>query len=68
MGTAAQAATGALVPYFGAVIDWLHAVDNDTETSQHGAERDRAHSEAYGKPLEFLHAAAETTLPDIQDR
>ncbi|MFD7495900.1 hypothetical protein ACFV8T_26445 [Streptomyces sp. NPDC059832] len=68
MGTAAQAATGALVPYFGTVIDWLHAVDNDTETSQHGAENDRAHSEAYGKLLEFLYAAADTTLPDVQDR
>ncbi|MGW6897581.1 hypothetical protein [Streptomyces sp. NBC_01727] len=68
MGTAAQAATGALVPYFGAVIDWLHAVDHETETPQHGAESARAHSEAYGKLLEFLYAAADTTLPDIQDR
>ncbi|MFJ8608080.1 hypothetical protein ACIRH0_12890 [Streptomyces sp. NPDC093675] len=68
MGTAAQAATGALMPYFGAIIDWLHAVDNETETPQHGAEQDRAHSEAYGKLLEFLYAAADTTLPDIRDR
>lgn len=68
MGTAAQAATGALVPYFGAVIDWLHAVDNETETPQHGAERDTAHGEAYSKLLKFLYAAGDTTLPDIQDR
>ncbi|MFD3504238.1 hypothetical protein [Streptomyces sp. NPDC058678] len=68
MGTAAQAATGALVTYFGAVIDWLHAVDHETETSQHGAEQDRAHGEAHAKLLEFLYAAADTTLPDIQDR
>ncbi|MEW2160732.1 hypothetical protein AB0950_36680, partial [Streptomyces sp. NPDC007189] len=67
MGTAAQAATGALVPYFGAIIDWLHAVDNETETPQHRAEQDRTHSEAYGKLLEFLYAAADTTLPGIQD-
>ncbi|MGW2835997.1 hypothetical protein [Streptomyces sp. NPDC001286] len=68
MGTAAQAATGALVPYFGAVIDWLHAVDNESETPQHQAEQERAHSEAYGKLLEFLYAASDTTLPDIRTR
>lgn len=68
MGLAAQAATGALVPCFGAVLDWLHAVDKGTETPHHGAEQARAHSEAYGKLLNFLHAAADTTLPDIQDR
>ncbi|MER6242226.1 hypothetical protein [Streptomyces griseorubiginosus] len=68
MGRAAQAATGALVPFFGAVIDWLHAVDNESETPQHGAEQDRAHGEAYGKLLEFLYAASDATLPDIRDR
>ncbi|MGW6405311.1 hypothetical protein [Streptomyces sp. NPDC055134] len=68
MGTAAQAATGALVPFFGAVMDWLHAVDHETDTPQHGAEQDRARIEAYGKLLEFLYAASNTTLPDIQDR
>ncbi|MFF3967093.1 hypothetical protein ACFYZI_36735 [Streptomyces griseorubiginosus] len=68
MGRAAQAATGALVPLFGAVIDWLHAVDNESETPQHGAEQDRAHGEAYGKLLEFLYAASDATLPDIRDR
>lgn len=68
MGTAAQAATGALVPFFGAVIDWFHAVDNGSETPQHHAESDTAHSEAYGKLLQFLYAASDTTLPDIQDR
>ncbi|MFD0067659.1 hypothetical protein [Streptomyces sp. NPDC056690] len=68
MGTAAQAATGALVTHFAAVIDWLHAVDNEAETPQHSAEQNRAHIEAYGKLLEFLYAAADTTLPDIRDR
>ncbi|MFJ6799075.1 hypothetical protein [Streptomyces sp. NPDC091268] len=68
MGSAAQVATGALVPYFGAVIDWLHAVDHGTETPQHGAEAGRAHSEAYGKLLDFLYAASDATLPDVRDR
>ncbi|MCG7206557.1 hypothetical protein [Streptomyces arenae] len=68
MADAAQVASGALVSDFSTVIDWLHAVDDETETPQHGAEQERAHGDAYGKLLEFLYAASDTTLPDIQDR
>ncbi|MFD8371113.1 hypothetical protein ACFV2Z_10125 [Streptomyces sp. NPDC059688] len=68
MGAAAQAATAALVPHFAAVLNWLHAVDREAETPQHAAEQDTAHTEAYGKLLQFLHAAADTTLPDLHDR
>jgi len=68
MADAAQAASGALVSDFGTVIDWLHAVDNETETQQHVAEQERAHGEAYSKLLQFLYAASDATLPDIQDR
>ncbi|MFF5483453.1 hypothetical protein ACFY5C_39915 [Streptomyces sp. NPDC012935] len=64
MANGAQAATGALVDDFGAVIDWLHAVDNGTETPQHGAEQQAAHGKAYGKLLEFLYAASDATALD----
>ncbi|MGW4873734.1 hypothetical protein [Streptomyces chartreusis] len=64
MADAAQGATGALVADFGTVIDWLHAVDNGSETPQHGAEQRTAHSDAYGKLLEFLYAASDATTLD----
>lgn len=67
MGAAAQAATGALVSDFGAVMDWLHAVDNETETQQHASEDDRAHGDAYGKFLEFLYAASDAVASNTSD-
>jgi hypothetical protein len=67
MADAAQAASGALVPVFGAVVDWLHAVDDGTETSHHATEQARRHSEAYGKLLQFLYSASDATLPDGPD-
>ncbi|WP_354392699.1 hypothetical protein OH781_05795 [Streptomyces sp. NBC_01550] len=65
MGGAAQAATGALVPYFGAVLDWLHSVDHGTETPQQRSDQGRAGSDAYGKLLEFLYASSDAVSPDI---
>ncbi|MEU9662986.1 hypothetical protein [Streptomyces chartreusis] len=67
MADAAQAATGALVPDFGTVIDWLHAVDKGTETPQHGAAQEAAHGDAYSKLLEFLYAASDATTLDTRD-
>ncbi|WP_371798624.1 hypothetical protein OG963_06340 [Streptomyces sp. NBC_01707] len=65
MGGAAQAATGALVPYFRAVLDWLHSVDHGTETPQQRSDQGRAGSDAYGKLLEFLYASSDAVSPDI---
>ncbi|MGW3247339.1 hypothetical protein [Streptomyces sp. NPDC001070] len=62
---AAGEATGALVPYFGAVLDWLHAVDGGTETPQHSEEANRAAGEANMKHLDFLHATSDALTPDI---
>ncbi|WP_159403855.1 hypothetical protein [Streptomyces sp. NRRL S-646] len=67
MGGAAQAATGALVTYFGAVLDWLHAVDHGAETPQHGSDQQGASSDAHGKLLDFLYAASDATGLDISD-
>ncbi|MET7437995.1 hypothetical protein ACWERY_11175 [Streptomyces sp. NPDC004082] len=70
MADAAQAASGAMVPVFGTVMDWLHAVDNETETPQHRAEQEASHSEAYVRILQFLYSASDATAPtgtDIQD-
>lgn len=58
MAHAAAAASGALASYFGAVIDWLHAIDKATETPQRSAEAQRAGGDAYGKHLEFLYASS----------
>ncbi|MGY5031277.1 hypothetical protein ACWC9U_10155 [Streptomyces sp. 900116325] len=67
MADAAQAASGAMVPVFGTVIDWLHAVDNEIETPQHRAEQETSHIEAYGKLLQFLYSASDATMPDRSD-
>ncbi|MET9462606.1 hypothetical protein ABZY05_47775 [Streptomyces canus] len=70
MAHTAQAASGALVSDFSTVIDWLRAVDHETETPQHGAEWEIAHGDAYSKLLEFLYAAADALMqdtPDIRD-
>ncbi|MFC9749944.1 hypothetical protein [Streptomyces niveus] len=66
MRDAAAAATGALAPHFSAVMAWLHAVDDETETPQHAMERDRTSSDAYGKYLAFLYAAPDAVLPDAR--
>ncbi|MFF8271718.1 hypothetical protein ACF059_30690 [Streptomyces sp. NPDC016562] len=71
MAHAAQAASGALVSQFGAVLDWLHATDHATETPQHASEAAGAGSEAYGELLVFLYASADAVTPDgpgLRDR
>lgn len=71
MARAAEAASGALVPYFSAVMDWLHAIDNAAETPQHSAEAKRAGGDAYGKLLDFLYASADAVAldsPGLTDR
>ncbi|MFF3060104.1 hypothetical protein [Streptomyces sp. NPDC057909] len=65
MQDASQEASGALVPYFGAVLDWLHAIDNGTETPQHSEEAGRAGGDAHSKLLDFLYAASDTVTPDL---
>ncbi|MFJ6569562.1 hypothetical protein ACIQNU_19260 [Streptomyces sp. NPDC091292] len=64
MAHAAQAASGALVPYFTTVLDWLHAIDNATETRQHDAAAAGAGGDAHRKLLEFLYASADAVAPD----
>ncbi|MFE9868658.1 hypothetical protein ACFYPZ_39510 [Streptomyces sp. NPDC005506] len=64
MQDASQEASGALVPYFGAVLDWLHAIDNGTETPQHSEGAGRAGGDAHSKLLEFLYAASDTVTTD----
>lgn len=64
MAGAAGAASGLLAPYFGAVVDWLHAIDNAAETPQHAAEAERAGGDAYGEILKFLYASSDAVAPD----
>ncbi|MGW5848852.1 hypothetical protein ACWFQ8_13035 [Streptomyces sp. NPDC055254] len=68
MQEASREASGALVPYFGAVLDWLHAIDNATETPQHSEAAGRAGGDAHSKLLDFLYAASDTVAPDLSVR
>lgn len=68
MQGASREASGALVPYFGAVLDWLHAIDNATETPQHAEAAGGAGGDAYSKLLDFLYAASDTLAPDLPVR
>jgi hypothetical protein len=68
MQDVSQAASDALVPCFGAVLDWLHAIDNGTETPQHSEEAGRTGGDAHSKLLDFLYAASDTVSPDLSAR
>lgn len=68
MQDASQAPSDAPVPHFGAVLDWLHAIDNGTETPQHTEKAGRAGGDAHSKFLDFLYAASGTVTPDLPAR
>ncbi|MFD5572937.1 hypothetical protein [Streptomyces cadmiisoli] len=71
MAQAAGAASGALSPYFGAVMDWLHAIDKEAETPQHSSTAGDTGGDAYGEHLRFLYASSDAVAsegPGMADR
>ncbi|WP_406340058.1 hypothetical protein OG987_40040 [Streptomyces sp. NBC_01620] len=68
MQDASREASGALVPYFGAVLDWLHAIDNGTETPQHSEEAGRAGGGFGQRFLSALEGAQTVPLFDVHER